>query len=502
MSARIRAATFALALLAAPFALLAAQQAPLRLTMDEAVRRALQSGEEVQVAQAGVDEARGQVREAYAGALPEVRASLTYQRTFASVWSGGYTGPALGPFAPDTTAPLSERIRYLENEYPNAVLRGLGELFAATPFGQQNTYTAAVTVGQVLYQGGKVAAGVRGAHAYERAAAAQLEETRRDIVYRVKQAYLDALFAGRLLDIAIEGEAQTDSQLARVEMNHNVGAAADYDLLRAQVEAANQEPQVIAARNQNDLAVLELKRLVNVPVNQPLELDAGALAGDSVPEVDLSRVALNDDQRALVDAAEATVAFRREAVRVYAGDLYPSLRFDMSYGGQAFPAGTLPGYGDFRRDWNARLTVSMPLFDGFRTRGQVAQAKAELSRAEAQLAQTRESVAIEAEQARDEVVRARALLAARQQTVSWAARAHHLATVRFANGIATSLEVSDARLALQQAEVNEAQALRDYLLGLAALERAVGHDIRGAPAGRAAQTAPAGTGTNRSGVRQ
>jgi outer membrane protein TolC len=49
--------------------------------------------------------------------------------------------------------------------------------------------------------------------------------------------------------------------------------------------------------------------------------------------------------------------------------------------------------------------------------------------------------------------------------------------VRYANGIATALEVSDARLALQQASVNEAQATRDYLLAIAALERALGRPV-------------------------
>lgn len=446
--------------------------------MDDAVRRALANGEEVRLAQADVDVARGQVRQAWSTALPEVRASLVYTRTFANIFQGAQ-GLTLGPFDPDTTAPLGDRVRYLEQEYPNAAARGLGALFANTPFASENAYTAAVTFGQVLFQGGKVAAGVRGARAYERAALSQLDEARQDVIYRVKQAYLGALFADRLLAIALEGKALVDSQLARVALNHRVGSAADYDLLRAQVEAANQEPAVIAARNQRDIAMLELQRLVNVPAGQPLELDAALLSGDTVVEVDLERAAPAESDRALIQAAEAAVRYRREAVRVYAGDLYPSLRFDMSFGGQAFPAGTFASYGDFRRDWNARLTVSMPLFDGFRTRAVVQQARAEVSRAEANLARTREAVALEVEQTRLEVMRARTLLAARRQTVGWASRAHHLATVRFANGIATSLDVSDARLAMQQAQVNEAQAMRDYLLGVAALERAVGRTVTG-----------------------
>ncbi|OYV66876.1 MAG: hypothetical protein B7Z72_10555, partial [Gemmatimonadetes bacterium 21-71-4] len=248
---------------------------------------------------------------------------------------------------------------------------------------------------------------------------------------------------------------------------------------RAQVEAANQEPLVIAARNGRDIALLEVRRLVNVPADQPIELVSGMLRtpADSLPRVDFASLDLDAAGRAAIEAARATVAFRREAVHVYHGDYYPSLKLTSAFGGQAYPTGTFPRYGEFRRDWSASLVLSVPLFDGMRTRGAVQQAQAELSRAEAQLSQTEAGVAIEIEQARAEILRAQALVAARHVTVGQAERAQHLASVRYANGIATALEVSDARLALQQASVNEAQATRDYLLAIAALERALGHAV-------------------------
>jgi outer membrane protein TolC len=123
------------------------------------------------------------------------------------------------------------------------------------------------------------------------------------------------------------------------------------------------------------------------------------------------------------------------------------------------------------------MTVSWPIFEGFRTRGQISQARARLDQAELQLSQQREAVSLEVDRARAELVRARALYAARRQTVTQATRAQYLASVRFANGIATPLEVSDSRLALQQAQVNEAQATRDYLVGMAAMEKALGRPV-------------------------
>ena len=49
--------------------------------------------------------------------------------------------------------------------------------------------------------------------------------------------------------------------------------------------------------------------------------------------------------------------------------------------------------------------------------------------------------------------------------------------MRFRNGLSTQIEVSDARLQLQSSEVNEVQAMRDYLVAIAQLERAVGHPL-------------------------
>jgi outer membrane protein TolC len=425
-----------------------------------------------------VEQAHGLVVQARADAFPQVRAGLTYQRTFASPFTSSGNFPSIEPFAPDSTAPLDQRIKYLEDQYPLMLPRGLGDLFRATPFGRVNTWTGNVTISQLLFQGGKVGAGLSGARAYEEASRAQLEETRNDIVYRTRRAYLTALYSERLVQIAEGGRQLAEDQLRRVETNQRVGSTSDYELLRAQVEVSNQDPLVIAARNDRDIALLQLRALVNVAPEVPLQLDPGPLAaGDSIVDVDVDAISAAEVRRASIQAAEATVEFRRQAVRVFQGDMWPALRLNVYLGTQAYPNGFMPSASSFRRDWNASLSLSWGIFEGLRTRAQVDQARAQLSQAQLQLAQAREAAVLEVAQARAELERARALLVARRQTVAQAQRAQHLASVRYANGIATPLEVSDARLALQQAQVNEAQALRDYLLGIAGVERALGHPV-------------------------
>ena len=73
-----------------------------------------------------------------------------------------------------------------------------------------------------------------------------------------------------------------------------------------------------------------------------------------------------------------------------------------------------------------------------------------------------------------EVERARASIQARERTVQQAQRVYDLTVLRYEQGLASQLEVSDSRLALLQARTNLAQATADYHIANARVTRAVG----------------------------
>ena len=133
-----------------------------------------------------------------------------------------------------------------------------------------------------------------------------------------------------------------------------------------------------------------------------------------------------------------------------------------------------PGFGQWQKDWSLSLAVSWPLFDGFARNGRVHEARAQLSEATAQQAMLEEALRVELSQAVGDYRTAVAQLTARQETSRLAAETQELADLRYRNGLATQLEVSDAALLLDQARVNEVQALADYVTALARLERLTG----------------------------
>ncbi len=422
----------------------------LRLTLDDAILRALARSEDMRTARANVKQTSGQVFQAASAALPQVSGSVLYDRRIESLYDN------FGSMASDSG----------DDE-----MSGLIAMFAS-----KNTWTATLSAQQLVWSGGKVGAALATARAANRAAQANEREAAAAVRFEVRRAYYDAVHAGRLVAIAESALEQARAHLAQVRAGRREGTRSEYELLRAEVDAANQEPGVIAARNGHDLARLDLMRLVDAPLEQPLDLLTPLVSADgTVPVVtDLSTAV---DARPAVTAANQLVEARRLAVKLYRSQYWPSLYASSSISHVAYPADFWPNRRQFWRSWDAYLTLDVPIFNGFRTHGQVVEARAEYEKARAARDLAVKGAAIEAVQARGEIERAQTTLLARRETVRQARRAWELARVRYTNGMSTQIEVSDARLQLQSSEVNEVRAMRDYLLAIAQLERAVGRPL-------------------------
>ncbi|HUL48450.1 MAG TPA: TolC family protein, partial [Gemmatimonadales bacterium] len=287
----------------------AVAQAPadtLRMTLADAINRAQHQAVDVRVARADVRDADGQVRQAFSGALPQVTGTLLYTRQFSSIYSG------LGG---------SED--------------SLANLFKNTPFGAANTWNFQLQATQLLWSGGKLGAGLKAAKSFREAATNRQVETESDVTLAVTQAYWDAALQRRLLTIAVDNLEQAQQHLHQVTLFRQAGTRAEYDLLRAQVDAANQEPLVVQARNQLEVAVLDLKRLLNIPAEQPVVLATALESSDEmipVPTVD----SLDNPARPGLAAAEATVREQEQLLKVARADYWPTLSIATTYTQQSF----------------------------------------------------------------------------------------------------------------------------------------------------------------------
>jgi outer membrane protein TolC len=127
----------------------------------------------------------------------------------------------------------------------------------------------------------------------------------------------------------------------------------------------------------------------------------------------------------------------------------------------AYPAGGLPGWGDFRQNWNIGVGLSMPLFTGGRLKGDELVARANVDEARLRLRQTTELASLDAQSTLSALAEAEASWAASAGTAEQASRAYTIAEVRYREGISTQVELSESRILMQQAQANRAQAARD-----------------------------------------
>jgi outer membrane protein len=448
------------AFLSAP-SLAAAQRADtLRLSLENAVSMALDISDEIRLSRAQGEIADAQVGTARSSALPQLRVNSTYSHAW-------------------------------ENARANAV----GQVF-----NQPNTYNASLVVSQTLFQGGRIFAGLRGASDTRAATIFDEQEVRSRLTVDVQRAYMQVLFTKRMVDIQQRNLELASARATQVEQFEKAGRAARYDVLRAGVERANIEPLLIQAQNDFELAVLDLKRLLNIPVNQHIALTTN-IDGNATQTIfaSLSDTALVPD-RAVLRSAEFSLRARHEGVAIARADLLPTVSVAFTNGFQAFPplgfglptsrgtiansfcpAGTSATQrcqnGGWFTDRSMTATVSLPIFDGMRARSNIDLARAQERLAQTQLQLQREAVAVEVARARAELNRARTVYGARQQNSANAKEAFQLASLRFSRGLSTQIEVSDAQLALLTAESTEARATFDVFLAAAELARSLGRPI-------------------------
>ncbi|MDJ0767120.1 MAG: TolC family protein [Myxococcota bacterium] len=427
----------------------------IRLSFTDAVTRVMEESEEIAAARALVDQAESQVTQATAGALPQLSTNLTYNRAIKTIFDdiGGGGSPGA-----DTS----------DNPF--------GDMFEDLPFGRPNNYVATFQLSQLLWAGGTVGEARGVAQNFRAVSRNQLDETRADLTYQVRTAYLNASLAQQLHEIALDSRSVADAHLQQVEAFFQAGTTSEFELLRARVDRENRDPAVVQAENAAELALLELKRLVNIPSDQPI-----ALTTEVEPveiEIDEERLSSAVLSRPALIAAQEAIEMREGAVRIYRGQRLPSIRLLGNLGFQAFPeTAAPPGFNEWREDWSVSLAISWNPFDGFRTKGQIGEAQALLRQAHVEEALLREGLEVELAASLAEYRRASAQIRVTEETVALAERTLELANVRFSNGLSTQLEVSDASLLLDQARVNHVQAVHDYVKAIAHLERVTGGQI-------------------------
>jgi len=297
----------------------------------------------------------------------------------------------------------------------------------------------------------------------------QTEQARQDLILEVVRHYYGVLALRENLLAANEAVKTAEANSTRIEAMHKAGLIVDSDLLSAKVFLAQMKDRHIRAENELTFANMQLAREMGLPV------DAQTEPRGNLSEPEASRKTLQEwirtalEQRPSLRAAQLqqeAMDQERKAAKSEFGpkiELFGSTERDaMTLGG---PSGT---------NWTAGARLEFNLFAGGAQKARAAEAAANANKAKHDVEWFRSAVQLEVRKAYLDASAAAQRAAAARDASEQATESLRIVQNRYETGLTTATELFRAQTARLEATTDYLSALHDWQVARAQLERAAG----------------------------
>ncbi len=379
--------------------------------------------------------------------------------------------PLVGQATAETTAAVARKGQAESAYYPSINLSGGYNRTRALSSQSDRSVTSSSefvegSLSQILSDFGRTRAGANRAGALIAASREAGESTRQDVAFAAKVAYYGVLRARRIVDVRNETVRQRESLLIQAQAFHDAGVRARIDVVRAEANLYQARAELTAASN--DLQVARITLLNRMGVDGPREfrladtLDATPVSGDL--EVWVAEAEENRPELRAIRERERAAEY---GVRGARAGYYPVLTGSGTYG---YAAEDPP----LRQNYSLAVLLNIPLFSGFLTREQVAEARASLDSTRFAATDLRRQVRLEVEQAALSLREASERHEARRKEQEASRENLRLARERYKVGAGDIIEMIDAQVQMAQADTDVIEALYDSSISAATLLRAMG----------------------------
>jgi hydrophobe/amphiphile efflux-1 (HAE1) family protein len=397
--------------------------APMTLTFDQALERALAANEGLRVVEQNVRVGEARVDEARAAFLPGATVSYQYQ-------------------------PIQ---KFPEIVIPAGVFGPEEQRFEAN-FVRKNVVQ--LDLSQAVYAGGRLSRSRDLQQASLQATERGLERARQDLHLRVVQAFYNALLNEQSVRVADEGVALATRQLELARVRFDAGTVARLDVLRAEVDLANANARRIQYQSAVDQAHQALRTVLSLPQSQPLRL-VGTLDDLPAPDNrDALAAALPNRPDLLAFESQRQVASYSMALADAEWKPSVSLIGNVAY--QNNDAARLLNQSN--QNYTFGVSLRFPLLATPAAAARRGQAEAQLRQAEHGLRAALDAGHLELETAWTDLQAAAEVVTTQQKALELARESVAIAQTSYENGVITSAELNDAQVALLQTEFQLQQA--------------------------------------------
>ncbi|MEM9540320.1 MAG: TolC family protein [Cyanobacteria bacterium P01_E01_bin.42] len=409
------------------------------ITLEQAIALARRNNQDWRIAWLNLEKADAALRQALAANFPSLSAEINLSRTDSA-----------------------------STELSNRRLTGRG-LSASTNDTITDVLDGTLTLSYTLYDGGSRPAQIRQAEETIRFNQLEVERIAEELRLNTANAYYNLQEANASVEIeqsAVDAAKQT---LRDAELLERAGLGTRFDVLRAQVDLANSQQNLVNSRANRTIAqrqlvqVLALGEQVEVSIADRIErLEDWTLSLEET-------IILAYRNRAELEQQLVQREIDEQQRQVALSVLRPQVSLFASYNTTnilSFGEGFADGYA-------LGATLSWTLFDGGAAKANSRQEELDIEIAEASFEQQRKSIRVQVEEAYENLNSSDENIKTAVVAVQLAEESLRLARLRFQAGVGTQTEVIDAQTELTRARGNLLTATVGYNRALASLQRAV-----------------------------
>lgn len=297
------------------------------------------------------------------------------------------------------------------------------------------------------------------------------------LINQVKSAYYGLLLAQDSYRVLQINFANVEMTAKNINDKYEQGLASDFDKLRADVQVANQKPQLTSAQQAVNLSAMMLKVLIGVDVSEPIIFDGhlsdfeDEMLNYKVVDGQLISLANNTDLRQLELSQEQL----NTSLKLIKASSCPTLAFSGNYQYM-----TMANDFDFANyNWFPYsvigLSLNVPILSWVGTSYKIKETKITMANLEDQKKYLENNLRVSVNSNLDNIRNAIAEMTSNKETMMQAERAYNIVQKQFEVGMATWLDLNSAELAMTQSQLLYHQSIYNFLTAKNELEKLMGN---------------------------
>ena len=341
-------------------------------------------------------------------------------------------------------------------------------------FGGKDQLAATLFVIQPVYNAG-IQPAIQTAKLQQHQSRLQLSGRETEIAALVKQTYIQVLVLHERVKLQQESLARNEKALLDAKSLLLQGRALRVDTLRAYASVRNLEPGLLKLKYAIDIGKQQLKTLIGIDSLQQLELSDSLVvpaAAQLLSEEEIYKQA--KEQRAGIKTLEIDRQIAALQIKAAAAAMKPVVSLNAQYLLQTQTSRFNYFNAYYPSTPFAGAQVTVPIFNGNSNKAKVRQAKFQEEQSTTTLKNALENLKVEVKQAVADLRETLARIQTSAHVRETALLSYDITQYRYAKGVASRLELTDAELSLTTAQSNYLEAVYDYLSARIAVERSMG----------------------------